>query len=108
CNFDNVRIALAHPEQGTAARREAAGLHRAYGVHPVAVPVGGADVAVERLAGVQVVVVGEDAGLFQPLGLRRTQESQARAELGVRERLSHAADSVRDLADITVARAASG
>ena len=107
-HLHDVLVALAHAEERAAARRQPRVLHHAHRLDAVRVRVRLADLAVEPLARVQVVVVREDARVLQLGGLPRRQQPQAGADLRVRQRRAHLAHRRRDVRDIRVARPAPG
>src|SRR6185437_2159528 len=98
-------VGLPHPGDQARARGQAGLLGLGHGVGAVGVVVGGADVFVVALGGVEVVVVGGGAGLVQPLGLAVGEQAQAGAYLDVGVLLPEPRDRGGDAGDVGVVRA---
>src|SRR4051794_24876711 len=95
-----VVIGLAHPEERPRTRRETRNLGFVHGTAPVLVGVGRADIAVEVLAGIEVVVVSVDARAFQRLGLSLLEQPETGTDLQLRvpgSHLSHRTGEAFDL-----------
>ena len=80
-HVEHVRVALTHPEEGSGAGREAARPRLRHRRFTVGEGVRLADLAVEVLTRVEVVVVSEDAGFTEPLRLPVVEQPEAGADL---------------------------
>ncbi len=104
-HVDQVLVALAHPRDQPRTGRKTRALRPLDGVHPVRVGVGGGDLPVGRLGGVQVVVVRVGARRAQPLRLTLRQQPEAGADLDVLVVRLDRLDGLRDPVDVPVGRA---
>lgn len=105
-HVDQVAVALAHARDQAGAGGQARAVRLLHGVHPVRVGVGGGDVPVGALGGVEVVVVRVGAGRPQPLGLVVGEQAEAGADLDGRVGVLDGRDGVGHPVDVTVRRAA--
>ena len=76
-----VAVALAHADDAAATQLDPGAAHHRQGVQPVLVGAGADDPAVELGAGVEIVVVGGEAGLGQPRRLMGLEHAEGDAGL---------------------------
>ncbi len=96
-HLDDVGALLAHAEDQSAARLDAALLRGGEGAHAVFVGVRGADLAVVRLARVEVVVQTIEAGVGEDARVLFFEQPDGETHLD-REAALHFAHRVRELA----------
>ena len=99
--FEPVGFGLAHADDPAATKRHPGFPHGGNGVEPVLVGVGGDDLGVKLGRGIEVVVVGGDAGFLELAGFDGGQVAEGDADFDAE--LGDVADDVQDMLELGLA-----